>query len=487
MNRPLRRMSAVVMLLFGALLVNVTWVQAFWAEDIRSRPGNLRTILAQYDRERGPILVDGEEVALSVPTDGDLTYLRRYPLGPLYAHVTGYYSLVYGASGIERAENEVLSGSDARLFVRRVGDLLTGETTEGGAVALTLDPGAQAAAAEALGDRRGAVVALDPTTGAILAMVSSPSYDPNELSSHDPAAVRAAWERLQADEADPLLNRAISRTYPPGSTFKLVTLAAALSAGYTPEEDVPGPAALDLPQTTADLPNWDGRPCTPGSDTTTLVRALEHSCNSTFGAIGLDLGAEALEQQAQAFGFGTEFEIPMTTAASEFPDDPNPPQTAQSAIGQFDVRATPLQMALVAAGIANNGVVMAPYLVAEVQAPDLTTLDAHEPEELSRAVEPEVAAQIRAMMVSVVEEGTGGNAAIGGVAVAGKTGTAQQGADRAPHAWFTSFAPAGPGETAQVAVAVVLEDGGGEAEVSGNRLAAPIARAVMQAVLEGRG
>ncbi len=489
MNRPLRRMGAVVMLLFAVLLVNVNYLQAFQADDLRNRQGNARTVLEEYDRQRGPVLVDGRAVAESVATDDQLRYLRRYPDGGLYAHATGYYSLVYGAAGVERAANDVLAGNDDRLFVRRVSRLLTGQEVQGGAVTLTIEPAAQLAATEGLDGRRGAVVALDPTTGAILALVSSPTYDPSALSSHDTAAMREAYRSLSGDEDEPLLDRAVNQTYPPGSTFKLVTTAAALSSGrYAPRAEVPGPAVLDLPLTDVGLPNSDRAQCSPGSDTTTLVTALRRSCNTTFGALGLDLGADALREQARAFGFGQDdLQVPLPVSASAFPEEPDEPQTAQSAIGQFDVRATPLQVAMVSAGIANDGVVMRPYLVDQVQAPDLSVLERTEPEELSTAVSPQVAAQLRAMMVEVVEDGTGTNGQVEGVAVAGKTGTAQQGGDRPPHAWFTSFAPAGPGETAQVAVAVVVEDGGGAAEISGNRLAAPIAQDVVQAVLEARG
>lgn len=488
MNRPLRRMAAVIMLLFALLIVNVNYLQGWRAEELRAQPTNSRQIFAEYDQPRGSILVDGQPVAFSRPTDDRLEYLRRYDPGAPYAHVTGYYSFVYGASAVEQAANAVLSGTDDRLAFRRAIDVLTGREQQGGSVELTVDPRAQAAAVEGLAslgeDARGAVVALDPTTGAVLAMASRPTYDPNELSGHDGDEIREAWERLTGDDAQPLLNRAIARTYPPGSTFKIVTAAAALSSGgYTPEGEVPGPAALDLPLTTTDLPNYDGEPCTPGSDTTTLLQALKRSCNTTFGAIALDLGAEALREQAQAFGFGERFEVPMLTAESVFPADLDEPQTAQSGIGQFDVRATPLQMAMVVAGVANGGIVMNPYLVEEVLAPDLSPLDQTGPEEFSRAMSPEVAAQLREMLVAVVEDGTGSNAQIDGVAVAGKTGTAQVGGDRSPHAWFVSFAPAEAGKDPQVAVAVVVENGADAPEVSGNRLAAPIARDVMQAVL----
>jgi peptidoglycan glycosyltransferase len=473
------------LVLFGLLLINVNYIMAFQARDLRERPGNARLLLDEYSRERGPILLEGRPIAESKETADRLKYLRVYPDKQLYAAVTGYYSYIYGAAAIEHEENSILAGTDDRLFVRRVIDVLTGRRQQGGSVALTLNPKAQAVATSMLRETgKGAVVAINPSSGAILAMVTNPTYDPNTLSSHNSKQIRASWEKLNADPAQPLLNRTIARTYPPGSTFKLVTSAAALSSGrYTPDSTVPGPAQLDLPQTTRNLPNYDNRPCSPGSDTTTLATALARSCNTTFGALGLDLGDDALRDQAEKFGFNKDdIQVPMPAATSVYPRDLDQPQTALSAIGQFDVRATPLQMAMVAAGIANRGIVMKPYLVDEVLAPDLASLDKAEPEELSEAVTPQVAAQLRDMMVGVVESpiGTGKNARIPGVEVAGKTGTAQQATGKPPHAWFVSFAPA---QAPQVAVAVVIEDGGGQPEVSGNKLAAPIAREVMKAVL----
>jgi peptidoglycan glycosyltransferase len=479
-NQTVRRVSLAVLVMFAALLLNVNYIQVVQVEELRTQPGNSRLILEEYSRERGPIIVAGNEIGFSVETDDRLEYLRRYEPGPPYAHTTGYYSYIYGSTGIERAVNGILAGTDDRLFVRRILDTITGEQARGGSVSLTLDPLAQEAAVAGLEGSRGAVVALDPTTGAILAMASSPTYDPNVLSSHDGEAIIDAYAELTADETQPLLNRAISQTYPPGSTFKIVTAAAALESGrYQPDSEVFGGASLDLPLTEADLPNFDGEPCT-GGDTTTIADALRLSCNTTFGSLGLELGADVLREQAQAFGFGARFSIPMTTATSRFPEDPDEPQTALSAIGQFDVQSTPLQMAMVAGGVANNGVVMTPYLVAEVRGPDFTPLDITEPEELSRAVSAEVSDQLTEMMIAVVEEGTGSNAVIPGVEVAGKTGTAQQGEDEPPHAWFVSFAPA---DDPRVAVAVIIEDGGGQPEISGNRLAAPIARQIMEAVL----
>jgi peptidoglycan glycosyltransferase len=276
-----------------------------------------------------------------------------------------------------------------------------------------------------------------------------------------------------------MLNRALRQTYPPGSTFKLVTAAAALESGrYTPDSHVDNAPSLNLPQTTANLPNENGGPCTSG--TATLTVALENSCNVAFGKLGLELGDDALRAQAEKFGFDQAFGVPMRSVASHFPESPNLPQTAQSAIGQFDVRATPLQMAMVVAAIANRGVLMAPYLQEEVRGPDLSIIETTKPRTLRTAISPQTAAELTAMMVKVVEQGTGTNGQIPGVSVAGKTGTAQTGTGRSPHAWFVSFAPA---NNPQVAVAVIVENGGGVAEVTGNQVAGPIANDVMRAVL----
>ena len=483
MNAPLRRLSVAVMLMFGLLLLNVNYLQVVRADALHNNSHNPRLIAEEYSRERGPILVAGKPVARSVATDDRLKYLRQYSEGKLYAQATGFYSLVYGATGIERERNSVLAGTDDSLFVRRIIDLLTGTQPKGGSVALTLNPAAQTAAYDGLRKlgAKGAVVAVNPTTGAILALVSTPSYDPNELAGHDPAVVRANYERLSTAKSRPMLDRAIRQTYPPGSTFKLVTSAAALESGqYTPDTEVDNSSQITLPQSTAVLPNENGRACTSG--TATLTVALENSCNVAFAKIGLDLGDDALRAQSEKFGFNQAFQIPMRSVASRYPEDPDLPQTALSAIGQFDVRATPLQMALVGAAIANRGVLMAPYLVQEVRAPDLSVLDTTQPRSLGEAVSPQTAAELTQMMVQVVEQGTGTNGQIPGVRVAGKTGTAQQGGGRPPHAWFVSFAPADTDP--QVAVAVVVEDGGGQLEISGNGLAAPIAKAVMEAVLK---
>ena len=484
MNRPLRRVAVACLVLFGLLLVNVNVRQTVLAEGYREDNRNTRVITRNYERERGSIALGGPGrtvVARSTATKGELRYLRTYPGGSTYAHVTGFYSFIFGRAGVEDTEDQVLSGEDPRLFVERISDTLTGREPRGGDVLLTLQQAAQQAAVEGLEGKRGAVVALDPNTGAVLAMASGPSYDPNRLSSFDAKAMRAYREQLLADEGDPLLNRAISQTYPPGSTFKVITAAAALQQGRTPETRVPSPTQLVLPQTTRPLNNFGGETCGDGR-TSTLTDALRISCNTAFAQLGLDVGADALRTQAEAFGFNDDsLRAPGRVAASRFPADPSPPQLGQSAIGQFDVAATPLQMAMVAGGVANGGDVMTPYVVREVQAPDLTRLDSASPDVLRSAVSRDTADALALMMETVVAQGTGTAAQIPGVRVAGKTGTAQHRPGRPPHAWFIGFAPV---EDPQVAVAVVVENGGNAgSEATGGRVAAPIARSVMQAVL----
>ena len=485
MNRPLRRVGVACVVLFGLLLLQVNWIQVVKAKDYRNDQRNRRVLLRTYDRERGPIVVGtGRErgaIAKSIPTDDALKYLRLYPKGPEYAPITGFASFVYGYSGIERQENSVLSGDDERLLVRRLSDYITGRQVKGGTVELTLQPQAQAAAFAGLAGKRGAVIALDPRTGAVLAEATSPSYDPTPLSSHDGKGIRAAYKRLLALAHDPLTNRAVQSTYPPGSTFKVITSAAALSHGYTPASRIPSPTVLDLPGTTANLRNFGGERCGDGK-TDTLLNALEISCNTAFGALGMKLGQDVVRRQAEAFGLGdSSLDLPQPVAESVFPDDLTKAQTAQSSIGQYDVRVTPLQMAMVAAGIANHGDVMRPYLVRRVLAPDLSELGTADEKVYRHAVSSSVASQLTAMMVAVVQRGTGTRAQIGGITVAGKTGTAQHGPGAAPHAWFIGFAPA---ENPVIAVAVVIEDGGSlGSEATGGRLAAPIAKAVMEAVL----
>ena len=481
MNSAIRRLAVAAIILMLALMANSTYLQAFRAADLNGRNDNRRVRDDQFSVNRGPILIGSTPIAQSKPSNDRFEFQRSYPSGPVYAHVTGYYSYLYGRSAIELTQNSQLNGSDPSMVFRRVVDVVTDRRQQGASVSLTLNAAAQQAAYKGLAGKKGAVVAIEPKTGKVLALVSRPSYDPNELAGHDLTKVNAAWKRLTEDPDKPMSNRAIKELYPPGSTFKLVTSAAALSSGkYNPETKVHSPAELPLPQTTVPLVNENGRNC-GGSDNATLTVALRNSCNTAFGTIGLDLGPDALRDQAEKFGFG-ERQLPeLGAVASQFPTDPNQPQTAQSAIGQFDVRATPLQMAMVAAGIANQGDVMKPYLVQSVRTADLKTVSETKPESLHQAITPEVASQLTAMMVDVVENGTGKPGRIDGVQVAGKTGTAQTSKEKPPFAWFTSFAPA---NDPKVAVAVMIEDANvARDDISGGALAAPIAKSVMEAVL----
>lgn len=482
MNTPLRRLTSVVIVMFLALMLGSTWVQFVTAPDLNADERNVRTLYREFGTPRGPIVIGGEAVASSVPVDDVFGYQRVYTNGPLYAHLTGYYSVVYRRSELESAMNTELNGSADSLFLRRLQDLVTGRQPQGAIVETTVVPAVQQAAWDALGDQRGAVVALDPRTGAILALVSKPSYDPAVLASHTQADVTAAWEALNADEARPLTNRALrGDLYPPGSVFKIVTAAAALENGLDPATEIPAPVVLDLPLTSTTLPNFGGAACSP-TGAQTLADALRISCNTAFGQLGLDLGDDALREQAEAFGFAQALSVPMRVTESSFPADPDAPQTALSAIGQYEVRVTPLQVAMLSAAVANDGVLQRPYSVAAVRSADLEVVDETAPEELGRAVSTRTADLLTEMMVGVVESGSGRAAQIPGVRVAGKTGTAQTGNEQDAHAWFTAFAPA---DDPRVAVAVVVENGGSlGSEATGGAVAAPIARAVIQAALQ---
>lgn len=481
MNEPIRRLSAVVLALFLVLMAAASWVQFVKARELGEDPRNVRTLYKQFGSFRGPIIVDGESIVSSVPVDDPFNYQRTYTNGPLYAPVTGYYSIGAGRTGLESTENALLDGSADALFWTRLGELFAGTEQQGASVELTLSSVVQQTAYDALGDQRGAVVALDPRTGEIYAMVSKPSYDPSLLAVHSSSESNRAYQALLADTGQPLFNRAIGGdTYAPGSTFKLVVAAAAIKAGYTPDTLVDAPVELDLPLTTATISNHGGGSCGPG-DQVTLLDALRVSCNTAFAKLAMGLGWPAIEAAAADFGWGKELGIPLDVTTSRLPKDPNDPQIAQSGIGQFDVRATPLQMAMVAAAIGNKGVLMKPYLVDTVQDADLRVIETTKPSELSEPLSVDQAAALTVMMQAVVRDGTAKGAAIDGVSVAGKTGTAQTGLDTPPHTWFIGFAPA---ENPTVAVAVLVENGGDMGdEATGGKVSAPIAKQVMEAVL----
>jgi len=476
MTRSIVRLSGVLAVLLIALLANITYLQVFKADEYRTASGNSRAILEEYSRERGPILIGREAIANSVETGGQLKYLREYSQGELYAPATGFYSQVYGSTGVEKAENPVLSGTDDRLLFDRLQQLLAGRDPQGGGVTLTLNAAAQKAAYAGLGGRRGAVAAIDPQTGEILALVQSPSFDPNRLSSHNSKQIQQYYKELTADPDEPLLNRPLAASSPPGSTFKIVVAAAALESGdFTPSTVIPGPASYTLPGTSTQMKNASRTACSPNNKLT-LTEAFVVSCNTAFAWLANQLGDDAIRAQAEKFGFGTSFNVPMPAAAGRYPDNPDPAQTALTGIGQFDVRATALNIAQISAAVGAGGTVRDPNLVSEISSPDLTVLDDIAPSTFGQAMDQTRAKELTEMMVQVVDRGSGGNGAIPGVRVAGKTGTAENGNGQPDTVWFTSFTPA---DDPEVAVAVVLEEAGG----SGNTLAAPIARSVMEAVL----
>ncbi|WP_181310084.1 peptidoglycan D,D-transpeptidase FtsI family protein [Nocardioides campestrisoli] len=486
MNKPIRTVATFCLLLFLALLANSTYLQYWKAGELGDDPLNRRVIEAAFSRERGPILVGRQAIAESVPSDDKYEYQRVYPRPFLYAPVTGAFTY-FDQTGLERSQNAVLSGEDSRLFVTRLVDMLSNTEPQGGSVQVTINPAAQQAAYDGLealpGDVEGAVVALEPSTGKILAMVSVPSYDPNRLASHRLGEVTTAQTELDKAPGDPLLNRGTSTRLPPGSVFKIVTAAAAIESGkYDASSLVPGGASYQLPLTTGEtgLLDNEGRAC--GTDRIPFAQAMENSCNTTFAQLAVELGVDAMRDQADKFGFNRQYFEELRQATSIYPEEMDEAQLGQSGIGQFEVAATPLQMAMVAAGVANGGSVMKPYLVDKVSSPSLQVLDQTEPEELSRAVSSATARGLTDLLVSTVESGTASPAAIPGVSVAGKTGTAQSGLDDVPpYAWFTSFAPA---DDPQVAVAVMIQKADiPRGEIAGGRLGGPIAKAVMEAVI----
>ncbi|MEU4315187.1 penicillin-binding protein 2 [Nocardia sp. NPDC024068] len=488
MNTPLRRVAMAVMVMIVALLLNATYVQVIKADDYRADPRNSRVLLDEYSRQRGQISAGGTVLASSVATDDRYKYLRNYPTDPAaYAPVTGFYSMQYGSTGLERAEDPVLNGSDGQLFGSRLVDLVSGRDPRGGNVVTTIDPAMQQVAYNELTSKgyTGSVVAIEPSTGKILTMVSTPSYDPNQLSGHDGAQGTQAWESLSADENQPMLNRAISQTYPPGSTFKVVVTAAALSNGKAnPQSQFTAAPNITLPGTSTTLENYNGSTCGSGA-TASLYEAFRRSCNTAFVELGVDVGAPALEDEAAAFGIGPHRGIPMPVAESSVGNIPDDAALAQSSIGQRDVALTPLDNAVIAATVANGGVRMEPYLVDQLQNPDLSELATTEPVSVGQAVSAEVASTLTDLMVASEENtaGSGGS----GYRIASKTGTAEHGSDprnTPPHAWYIAFAPA---ENPKIAIAVIVENGGDRAlAATGGSVAAPVARAVLDAGLRGR-
>ena len=491
MNRPIRTLSVGCLILFMALMLNLTYVQFFKANWYNDRADNRRVTEEAYSRQRGDILVGKKAIVTSEPSDDTFKWQRTYPGGKKYAPLTGFLSYSYGQTGIERSQNDVLSGKDDRLFTNRLIDLVTNSEPSGGNVELTINSKVQDAAYDGLtalgNDVQASAVAIEPSTGKILAMASTPSYNPDKLATHDFGAAKKSYDKLAADDNEPMLNRSVQTALPPGSTFKLVTAAAAMeNLDKDPDSRVYGGAILDLPQSDKNLPNESGGSC--GGDQITLTRALEVSCNTAFGQLGIDLTNKQMDEQARKFGFGQKYLTDLPNqATSTLTDDLDKleaaPFRAYSAIGQYNVKATPLQMAMVSAGIANGGTVMKPYLVNRVTSSSLDVIDQGNPTKIEDqpAVSNKTAEGLTEMMVSTVENGTAAPAAIDGVSVAGKTGTAQSSEERSPYAWFTSFAPA---ENPRIAVAVMVQKSGtARSDIAGGRLGGPIAKAMMEAAI----
>lgn len=474
MNRQIRAVSLLAGLMFLALMVNLTGSAMFRQASLNNDPHNVRVRDAEFSQNRGNILVGSRPIATTTSSNGKFAYQRVYLSGPKYAPITGYYSYYYGRSMLEQTQNAQLTGTSDAQWLSRITGTLSGHKPEGGSITTTINAKAQDAAWNGLKGKKGAVVALDYTTGAVLAMASSPSYDPNELASHHLNDTTRAWKNLVADPSSPLSNRATREIYPPGSTFKLVTAAAALQNGYHPNSMVDSPENWILPGTRTPLTNETN--C--GGSRITLAHALDISCNTAFGKVGVSLGQDKIRDQAERFGFGKVVSSDVSSVASRFPQNLTDAQLAQSSIGQFDVAASPLQMAMVTAGIANGGKLMTPYLTAQVRASNLQVVSEHHPKQMSQPMTKESAEQLKAMMVSVVNNGTGKRARINGTTVGGKTGTAQTVQGKAPYAWFVGWS-----DNPHVAVAVFIQSSDTAInEVSGGRLAAPIARDVIEAM-----
>jgi peptidoglycan glycosyltransferase len=481
MNKELKRVSIVVLLMFIALFVSTSVLQVGVSDQLNADGRNTRTLNEGYNTQRGAILVDGQPIAQSVPSTDNYKYQRTYSNGPLYSAVTGFFPISGQPTGIEGALNSELSGTSNANFFDRINDFVTGKSPQGDSVELTIDPKAQQAAYDALGNYRGAVVVLQPKTGKILAMVSKPDFDPNTLAVHNVSQANSTYDTLLKATGDPLINKAINDLNPPGSTFKPIVSSAAFGSGkYTKDSTFPDLSSLTLPGTSFDVHNDSGGTCA-GGGSVSIATAQINSCNIPFAELGMQLGSNAIKNQAQAYGFGHSFDIPMPVTASDYPGYTDPAEIAQSAFGQQSDKATALQMAMVSAAISTGGTVMEPNLVDSIKSSDLTTIEQFTPKVYGHATSPEVASTVAQMMVDGVNEGVASNARIDGVSVGGKTGTAQNGTNEPYTLWFTGFAPA---KDPQYAVAVVVENGGGLGQSgSGPSVAAPVAKKVLEAVL----
>lgn len=482
MKKEIRRVTNIIVLMFVSLFAASSAMQVINADSLNNDSRNQRAVYDGYKTQRGAILVNNQPIAESIPTSDAYHYLRKYS-GEEYSALSGFYSLYLGRTGLENFLDNSLRGDNSAQFFEQLNALFSGNPVTGASVELTIDPKIQKIAWDALGNKKGAVIAMDPTTGKILALVSKPGFDPNLLSTHNTADAAANYKTLLTAKGSPLINKAIGGSlYAPGSVFKLVVAAAAFESGkYTPTSTFPNPRKYTLPGTKTVITNSGESSC-GGAATVSIATALKLSCNIPFAQLGVAIGQEAIAQQAKAFGFGESFSIPLKSTPSVYPSNMDDAQTAMSSFGQFDVRVSPLQMLMVTSAIANAGVEMQPYLVDQIFTANLTLLDKGQPTELLRSITTSTAESLKRMMIAAVSSGVSSNAQIPGVKVAGKTGTAQNGPKDPYTLWFTGFAPA---DAPQVAVTVVVEDGGGMGQNGrGNSLAAPIAKKVMQAVLK---
>ncbi|MFD8808857.1 peptidoglycan D,D-transpeptidase FtsI family protein [Streptomyces sp. NPDC059597] len=483
MNKTIRHASVFALLLVLGLLLRATWVQFYEGKALADDNDNRRNAIATYSRPLGDIIVAGKAVTGSARTKGDLAYKRSYKHGELYAAVTGYASQAYAPTQLEGVYADLLNGTDNRLTTMM--DTITGRRADPGDVVTTIDPDVQKAGYAALGDKKGGAVAIDPKTGKILAMVSTPSYDPGQLTDANTAG--SAWVRLTKDPDKPLTNRGMRQPLPPGSTFKLVVASAALEDGLYSDVDqrTTSPEPYIMPGTSRPLPNESASaPCENAS----IRVALQYSCNNVFGKLAVDLGQDKVRAMAEKFGFNSEkLDVPARAYTSVYPSKMDKAQTALSGIGQFDVTATPLQMAMVSAAMANDGKLVSPHMVSQLTSGDGDLLKDYDGDAgTKRIVSARTAEQLRSAMETVVRDGTGRNALIDGVTVGGKTGTAQHGENNSgtPYAWFTSYGKS-DATGKEVAVAVMVEQSNAaRGEVSGNGLAAPVARAMMTAALK---
>ena len=501
MNTPLRRVGLAMMVMIVLLLANDMYVQVVKADSYRTNPYNTRVLYQQYSQPRGVIVTaDGKTVlASSTPTNDSYKYLRVYASGPMYAPVTGYFSTVYGTAGIERVENSILDGSDPRLFVRRLSDLITGND-RGGNVELTIQPKVQAAGYNTMVQDgfTGAAVAIKPSTGEILAMVNNPSYDPNKLASHDSKTQTSAWNSYSpSSPVSPLINQPISASYQPGSTFKLIVASAALSQGADPNaNNLPAQSVITLPGTQTTLSNFEGETCPDGvNGQVSITDAIAHSCNTAFSTLAGQLGAGAITSEAAKYGFGNGMSIPLNVISSCMGPraggncmsiQGGVPGVYQSGIGQRDVQETPMQNALVAATIANGGREMQPQLIESLLAPDLSTVQGFTPQVMNdNVISPSVADALKNAMIQS-ENNSGTLNKDPNIQIASKTGTAEHGNDpqhTQPYGWYVAFAPA---NNPQIAVAVVVTSGGNfNLATIGAKVAAPVARAMINADLGG--